>query len=95
MAGVKILVDIQMPETAEKTVVPKLSVEQQVRDAIELIESGYDSIIEWKMIKRIYEDLMKRGPSRWNTRHRNLIKMIEPTLSKYGYHCGGSQYIKE
>lgn len=58
-------------------------IEDDVREAIECIESGHDSVIEWKMINKLYKELrsMKKTP-----RVDNLIKMIEPVMSKYGLH---------
>lgn len=62
----------------------KPSVEDQVRDAIDLIESGHDSYVEWKMLNRLMSDL--RGMSKKNQRVQNLIDMIDPVLNKYGMH---------
>jgi hypothetical protein len=63
----------------------KLPVEDRVRDALELIDSGHKSDVEWIMIRKLYDKLctMRASP-----RIKNLKQMIEPVLSKYGYHCG-------
>lgn len=59
-------------------------IEDEVRDSLELIESGYESSIEWKAIQGLYKQLtqMKQTP-----RVTNLRDMIRPVLSKYGYHA--------
>lgn len=60
------------------------TVEEKVREAIDLVDSGYCSHTEWLMLNKLYESLCrnkKQGP-----RIQNLKKMIEPVLAKYGYH---------
>lgn len=77
-----ILLEMEAPK--EKYPVEKSnSIEDDVKEAIECIESGYDSVVEWKMINRLYKELrsMKKNP-----RIENLIQMIEPVMSKYGLH---------
>jgi hypothetical protein len=71
---------VQKKEPEEK----KPGIEDSVREAIECIDSGHDSNVEWSLINRVYKDLCKlKKPS---PRAENLKKMIEPVLSKYGYH---------
>lgn len=59
-------------------------VEDQVRDALECIESGYNSEKEWRMIRKLYQALVKMP--RKSPRVQNLINMILPVVSRYGYH---------
>lgn len=58
-------------------------IEDEIRDSLELIESGHDSTIEWRAIRGLYAQLkqMKQTP-----RVQNLRSMIKPVLSKFGYH---------
>lgn len=82
----RIAVDICMPEPKAPSTNANqlgLSVEDKVRDALECIESGYKSDVEWLMINRLYTSLQKAKQS---PRVRNLRKMIEPVMAKYGYH---------
>lgn len=65
---------------------PVSSIEDDVKEAIECIESGHDSHVEWKMLNGVYKELRKREDQKKNKRVANLIKMIEPILSKYGLH---------
>lgn len=58
------------------------SVEDEVRQAIELIDSGHDSHIEWKLLNKLAKELR----SRKDARSRNLMEMIDPVLQKYGMH---------
>lgn len=68
------------PTPAEK---PQASVESAVREALDCIDSGHDSHVEWNMIRRLYRELNKRKKT---PRITNLIQMMEPVLQKYGYH---------
>jgi hypothetical protein len=60
------------------------SVEDKVREALECIDSGYESHVEWLMIGGLYKKLKQLA--RPSPRALNLIEMIEPVLAKYGYH---------
>lgn len=83
----KLLLKLEMPhETPHKEPVPNL--EDKVRQAIELVDSGYCSNVEWILLNKMYKQLcgMKKTP-----RVENLIKMIEPVLAKYGYHKVSSE----
>lgn len=81
----QIVVTLTMP-TPEQHVpaspTPKLSPEEKVRDALDCIESGHDSHKEWLFLNKVYKTL--RGKN--SPRAKNLCKMIEPVLSKFGYH---------
>lgn len=84
MASISIQVcmpDPQGPNTSEKHL--PLSIEDQVKDAIDCIDSGYKSDVEWLMINKLYSELEKKKPT---PRVKNLMSMIEPVLAKYGYH---------
>lgn len=80
--GTKILIKLEMPsgEKAEKK--EQKSIEEKVRETIELVDSQYCSETEFIMLKGFLRDLykMKKTP-----RVKNLIEMIEPVLQKYGY----------
>lgn len=52
---------------------------------LELIESGHESIIEWRCINRLYKDLC-HSKYKNNKRVANLKRMIEPVLAKHGFH---------
>ena len=58
------------------------SVEEEVRQAIEMIESGHDSYMEWKLLNKLAKELRTRK----DARSKNLMEMIDPVLSKYGMH---------
>lgn len=85
MSQIQLMLQMEVPSTADqKEEKPKgPSVEDQVREALECIDSGHDSHVEWNMIRRLYRqlhDMKKKSP-----RVENLMKMIEPVLQKYGY----------
>ena len=85
---IKVLVEIGMPEPdaascAAPQAAPQQTIEERVRNALDLIESGYCSHTEWLMINRLYKGLQER---KGNPRAEALMRMIEPTLAKYGYH---------
>lgn len=80
----QVLIDMPDPEMSRKyPEIPESSIEDDVREAIECIESGHNSIVEWKMINKLHKELrsMKKSP-----RVTNLLNMIEPVMSKYGLH---------
>lgn len=81
---IQILLDMPVPQEKKYPTKEEAcgSVEEQVRDALDLIDSGKSSHVEWKMINRLYASLKnKKSP-----RARNLVQMIEPVMSKYGQH---------
>jgi hypothetical protein len=66
------------------------SVEQEVREALELIDSGHESAVEWKMINRLARELRKQK----TPRAKRLLDMIDPVLMKYGImgdHAGNDE----
>lgn len=81
----KLVVSIQMPDPG--TVAPSKeairTLEEEVRDSIALVESDRDSSIEWKALRKLACKLEK---AKQTPRVINLRKMIQPVLSKYGYH---------
>lgn len=82
-------IDIQMPEKRNDNLPRRKSVEDRVRESLELIDSGYCSDIEWLMINKLHKQLVSM-PGK-NSRIRNLIDMIEATMRKYGYHGVGTE----
>ena len=89
--SIKVMLEIGMPAPLPAPVPEKkkqedhkIPLEDRVREALECIDSGYESGVEWSMINRLYRDLQSlKKPT---DRAKNLKKMIEPVLSKYGYH---------
>lgn len=94
MADIRIMIDVGNPEPASENkhdhAVPKKpTVEEKVREALECIESGFESHVEWTMINKLYKDLIA-SPKK-NERMQNIISMIAPILKKYGYHGVSSE----
>jgi len=91
-----IMLDMPVPATKGKDFAekqdPMTSVEEEVRCAIEAIESGHDSAVEWKVLNKFARVLRNRKDSRSVA----LLEMIEPVMSKYGMHgvSEGDQAIK-
>lgn len=86
MPDIQLSVGISMPDQKQdqQESKPALSVEDKVRYMLDLVESGYRSDTEWKILNRMFRDLQampKKSP-----RVQNLIRMIGPVLSKFGYH---------
>lgn len=90
--SIKVMLELPMPapqpvpvqEKKEEKKEDTVSIEDKVREALECIDSGYESGVEWAMINRLYKDL--KGLKKPTDRAKNLMKMIEPTLAKFGYH---------
>lgn len=85
---IKLLVQLDMPPQVptERKQLPirKTSIEDEVRHALDCIDSGHASGVEWIMVNKLYRALAKYK----TPRAENLRKLIEPVLAKYGYHFG-------
>lgn len=82
----QIMLDMGTPKELRKPepeVCPKRSIEDEIRESLELIDSGHDSAIEFRAIRGLYKQLTEM---RQTPRIVNLRDMIRPVLSKYGYH---------
>ena len=81
---IHILLDAPPPPQNNQPQKPPHSVEDEVREALDCIESGYRSDVEWIMLSKLYKELLN-SPKR-TPRMESLIEMMKPTMSKYGYH---------
>lgn len=81
---IKIMLDMPTPEAGKSKYPAKdeKSVEEEVREAIEKIDSGHESYVEWKLLNKLAKELR----SRKDAKSKNLMEMIDPVLSKYGMH---------
>lgn len=83
---INIMLDMPVPATKDKNYPEpqdkQASVEEEVRCALDAIESGHDSSIEWKTLNKFARTLRDRKDSRSVA----LLEKIEPVLSKYGMH---------
>lgn len=81
---IKIMLDMPTPEAGKSKYPTKdeKSVEEEVKEAIEKIDSGHESYVEWKLLNKLAKELR----SRKDARSKNLMEMIDPVLSKYGMH---------
>lgn len=76
------VVVMPMPDKATSSKKPEegISLESKVKDMIDLIESGHNSSREWIALNKFYDSIKDRK----DQRSQDLIKMIQPTMSKYG-----------
>lgn len=74
----KLKIDIQLDRAPE----PKPSLEQELRDAVELIESDMDSRVEWDLVRRVWNKLCSHPCN--NDRKRRIKKLLKPVIDKYG-----------
>lgn len=79
---IKIMLDMPPPEVDKTKRDEESSIEDDVREAIEKIDSGHDSYVEWKLLNKLAKELR----SRKDARSKNLMEMIDPVLQKYGLH---------
>ena len=71
----------QVPEKKQTASYRKPSIEERVKDAICLCESGHESREEWEFLRRVHNALMKiKKP---NERQKNLISLIAPVMRKH------------
>ena len=78
--GISVL--LQMPK--EKCCDKKPNVEDQVRACIQRIDDGTGSEVDFLVLRRLKCSLMKMKKK--SDRVNNLLKMIEPTLRRFGYY---------
>lgn len=88
MSQIKLMLQVGIPTETRAPEYEKPSVEERVRDAIECIESGYKSDVQWLLLNKLYTSLSKKP--KLSPRARNIVQMIEPLLAKYGYHKVGA-----
>ena len=82
-----LVIKLQLPDPGSKPAQqeePGRSPEEEVQDMLHLVEADKDSSVEWKALMSLYSELA-RGKK--TPRIINIMKMIHPVLSKYGYHC--------
>jgi hypothetical protein len=70
-----------MPERVSKHH-KKPPLEERIKDMCDLIESGYDSAVEWKTIRKVHNELAKRD--KLTERQQNILDLIKPVIDKYG-----------
>lgn len=78
---IQVLTDTPPPPVQQR---PQVTVEDRVRDALDCIDSGYESPVEWRMVVRLFDYLLGKGKR--SPREQNLVDMIQPILAKYGYY---------
>jgi len=79
------MIDIGVPQETRKPACEPMSIEDEIRESIQLVNSYHDSSIEWRALRGLYDRLC-RMPQ--NPRIQNLKKMLKPVLAKYGYFPG-------
>lgn len=82
-AKIGISLMLQMP-TSRKEVKQKPNLEDQVRACIQRIDDGTGTEVDFLVLKRLKCDLLKLKKK--TDRVNNLLKMIEPTLRRFGYY---------
>lgn len=84
---IRIMLDTGTPAPGQTRCAPpaKESIESDVRSMLELVESGHDSNVEWRALKKFYKVLCA---AKQTDQVKNLKSMIEPALTKMGYPVG-------
>lgn len=84
---IEILISLGTPEpTPEKSKpkkLPEVPIEERVREALQCIDSGKASHVEWIMINKLYKSIC--GMRKPSSRALNIANMIEPVLEKFGF----------
>lgn len=80
---IRLLIEQEPPkrEACEKAKAQKIPVEETIRDACDMIESGHDSRQEWNLIRNVNNHLMKKP--KLNKRQANILLMIQSIIDKY------------
>lgn len=80
---VSISIEMPKPDTEIPEVYKKVSVEDKIRQMLDLIDTDHSDHVDWETLRRLYNKLQSiKAPSR---RQKNLIDMITPVMEKYGY----------
>jgi hypothetical protein len=79
---ISLLLHVGIPTGEPKQKKP--NIEDQVRACIQRIDDGTGDEVDFLLLRRLKCDLMKRDKK--NPRVANLLKMIEPTLRRFGYY---------
>lgn len=82
----RIRIELEMPEPHAPSTnedACAIPLEDKVRGMLERVESGYKSDVTWIALNKLYSKLQEMKS---NERIENLKEMIEPVLSKFGYH---------
>jgi len=82
--SIKVSILVKDTPSPEKTKASRKCIEDQVRERIEHIDNGCASHVDFLILKRLQESLKQRKEK--NDRVKNLIKMIEPVMGKFGYY---------
>lgn len=85
-SAIQIMLSVEIPKMSSEKQVPKEEkkpLEDKVREALHKIDSGHESHVEWLMIRGLYKQL--RCLKKPSTRAKNIMKQIEPVLTKFGY----------
>lgn len=80
---------IELPPPPPVELRPQISVEDRVRDALNCIDSGHESPVEWRMVSRLFSYLQEKAQR--SRREQNILDMIQPVLAKYGYYESADQ----
>lgn len=82
MSRIQIIVKMEHPEeTVPEYTQCQPTLEEKVRDAIIMVDSGHESDMEWDYLKRVYNKLETMKTTK---RIHNLLEMIHPVLAKFG-----------
>lgn len=57
--------------------------QDDVLEAIDLVDSGNCSHVEWALLHKLYSALLRQKPTPHTLK---LLSMIEPVLLKFGHH---------
>lgn len=82
---VSVSVGLDMPKTRCAKEEGKLSIEERVRDAIDMVESGHESRRDWEFLRRLNNAIMKKyNCGKCNERMLNILMTLQPIMEKYG-----------
>lgn len=77
--GLSLLID-QVPSPAPDPC--HVPLEEKVKQAICLIDSGHESREEWQWLRRLNNHLMRKD--KLSAREEKILRAIQPVMEKYG-----------
>lgn len=85
-----LLIDM-VPPVKETSPRRKASIEERLRDAMCMCESGHESEEDWELLLKVHNILMKK--KKLNKKQKRILDMISPFVRKHASASGGKVEI--
>ena len=87
MTPIKLKIIMDLPHPSPSPNLKKSSVEEKIKDAMCLCESGHESGEEWELLRKVYNLLGKK--KKLNKRQKRVLDLLHPFMMKHQSASGG------